>query len=73
MSKNIRQQSVDMGLILGKNMGGWVGFFIFGPHTPVTFLDKYLPQGEILYILEEEEEKKLFFPVRITRGGQPDI
>ena len=43
--KNIRQQSVDMGLILGKNMGGWVVFFIFGPHTPVTFLDKYLPRG----------------------------
>ena len=42
--QNLRQQSVDMGLILGKNMGGWVGFFIFGPHTPVTFLDKYLPR-----------------------------
>ena len=41
MFKNIRQQSVDMGLILGKNMGGWV-FFIFGRHTPLTFLDKYL-------------------------------
>ena len=36
-----------MGLKLRKNMYGWVGFFISGPHTPVTFLDRY-PLG--LYI-----------------------
>ena len=32
-----------MGLKLEENMYGWVGFFSFGPHTPVTFLDKYPP------------------------------
>ena len=40
---NVRQKSVDMGLRPRKNMYGWVGFFSFGPHTPVTFLDKYPP------------------------------
>ena len=29
-----------MGLKLEENMYGWVEFFIFGPHTPVTFLFK---------------------------------
>ena len=42
---NVRQKSVDMGLRPRKNMYGWVGFFSFGPHTPVTFLDKYPPRG----------------------------
>ena len=29
-------------------MDGWVGYFSSGPHTPVTFLDKYtIPQVEI--------------------------
>ena len=45
ISKNIRQKSVDMGLILEKDMGGWVCFSTFGPHTPVTHTpDKYLPR-----------------------------
>ena len=44
MRKNVGQKSVDMGLRPDKNMGGWVGFFFFGPHTPVTFLDKYPPR-----------------------------
>ena len=39
------QKSVDMGRKLEENMYGWVGFFIFGPHTPVTFLVKYPPRG----------------------------
>ena len=37
------QKSVDMGRKLEENMYGWVGFFISGPHTPVTFLVKYPP------------------------------
>ena len=40
------QKSVDMGRKLEENMYGWVGFFISGPHTPVTFLVKY-PPGKI--------------------------
>ena len=43
MRKNVGQKSVDMGLRPDKNMGGWVGFFISRPHTPVTFLDKCSP------------------------------
>ena len=39
------QKSVDMGRKLEENMYGWVGFFISGPHTPVTFLVKYPPPG----------------------------
>ena len=39
------QKSVDMGRKLEENMYGWVGFFISGPHTPVTFLVKYPPGG----------------------------
>ena len=45
MRKNVGQKSVDMGLRPDKNMGGWVGFFISRPHTPVTFLDKCPPPG----------------------------
>ena len=37
-----------MGLRPGKNMGGWVGFSSVGPHTPVTFLDKYPPRGSTI-------------------------
>ena len=33
----------DMGVKLKENMYGWAGFFISGPHTPVTFLVKYPP------------------------------
>ena len=47
---NVRQKSVDMGLRPRKNMYGWVGFFSFGPHTPVTFLDKY-PPGNVFQSL----------------------
>ena len=43
--KNLYQKSVDMGLKLEENMYGWMGFFISGPHTPVTFLVKYYPVG----------------------------
>ena len=39
------QKSVDMGVKLEENMCVRVGFFIFGPHTPVTFLVKYPPPG----------------------------
>ena len=48
----------------GSNFGkkyGWVGvfFFIFGPHTPVTFLDKYLPRVKIPIYLESVWLKKI--------------
>ena len=49
MSKKYPSKSVDMGVKLEKNIGGWVAFFIFGPHTPVTFLEKYPPGWFLSY------------------------
>ena len=45
------QKSVDMGQKLEENMYGWVGFFISGPHTPVTFLVKYPPRDIFTLVL----------------------
>ena len=47
--RKLYQKYVDMGLKLEENMYGWVGFFIFGPHTPITFLVKYPPPRISLY------------------------
>ena len=41
--QKLYQKYVDMGLKMDEKMYGWVGFFIFGPHTPVNFLVKYPP------------------------------
>ena len=51
MWKNVRQKSVDRGLRQEKNMVGWVIFFFSGPHTPVTFLEKYLPRENTPWVL----------------------
>ena len=38
------KKTVDMGLRLGKNIGGWMGFFFPLP-LPIPFLGKYSPPG----------------------------
>ena len=48
--RKLYQKSVDMDVKLEENMYGWLGFFIFGPHAPITFLVKYpIPPGEWRY------------------------
>ena len=48
-----------MGVRPGKNMGGWVVFFSSGPHTPVTFLDKYGGRDGSFENLKEDGIKKI--------------
>ena len=64
---NVHQKSVDMGLRPRKNMYGWVGFFSFGPHTPVTFLDKYPPGHSVWVGWVSEGVRKVHFPGSYVR------
>ena len=53
------KKSVEMGLISEKNMYGWVGFSISGPHTPVTSLVKCPPPPGVEWHLVELSWVKL--------------